>query len=374
MNDVKNNHRVFPIIFLAIIIGVFIYFFVPFNQTLDMKEVDRIFLEDQGYHYYYKQLSENEQKNYRILYYNLKSYDNEVSLENTKVSQVEKIYQAIMNDHPEFYYFKGTFQYKNDNHYLTIMPKYEMSETEVKEYNQKIEDYTQEIIQKAKSKDNKKDQVKVIYEYLIHTIDYQEGKNDQNMLSAIIEKKTVCAGYAKAYQYLLEQLDIESACLTGKTREDDKNTQEGEGHAWVMIHLDDDFYYSDPTWGDVDDDGVGHTCYAYFLMNSNDMLNCYSPDGQYEETKENKINYFKDIDCYMNEYQKDMLSRAVKNALQNNQRVAEIKCTNDSVYRKVKSLLQNTYLGYYVLSENHCYSEKSTYYCKDELKLIELYF
>ena len=148
----------------------------------------------------------------------------------------------------------------------------------------------------------------------------------------------------------------------------------GDGHAWVMIHLSGDYYYCDPTWGDAVHENSEHACLGYFMMSSEDMLKCYQPEVPYEKTQQYQINVFKDEKCYMEKYDESVLSYAVNRGLKNKSRVAEIKCINDNVYQKVKRNLESSYLGYQVLSQNKCWNENATYSYNDELRMIELYY
>ena len=65
----------------------------------------------------------------------------------------------------------------------------------------------------------------------------------QSAYSALVHGKTVCAGYARAYQYLLQQLGIPCYYCTGYA---------GEDHAWNIVKLDGDYYNVDVTWDDTD--------------------------------------------------------------------------------------------------------------------------
>lgn len=198
-------------------------------------------------------------------------------------------------------------------------------------------------------------------------------KNDQNIISSLIDKKSVCAGYARAYQYLLNRAGVQSVYIVGNAFVDELQL-EREAHAWVMIHIDEDFYYSDVTWGDVENEDMRHSCYGYMLMTSDEMLRCYKPDVKYEKTKRGTFNYFKNEELYLKTFNEDKISLAVQKSLKENKRVAEFQCANEIVYNEVKNKMANTYLGYRILSQNGCWNNEATYYCNDQLLIIEIYY
>ena len=83
-----------------------------------------------------------------------------------------------------------------------------------------------------------------VYEKIVDEVDYDESAPDnQNIYSIFVNRQSVCAGYSKATQYLLEQLGVFCTYVTGKTTE-------GGNHAWNLVKCNGDYYYVDTTWGD----------------------------------------------------------------------------------------------------------------------------
>lgn len=355
------------VLFFAALSGG-IHFYLKYKEKNHLETVDEVFQENIEYQYYYEKANEKEQEIYKHLYYTLKTFQKDITLKNTHLKQIEKIYNDVLMDHPELFYVNTSFRYIDKNNDIQIIPQYDYDQKKVKQYNQQIEQSTQEIIQKANKKKTSIEKIKIIYDYLIETVNYQDNDNDQNLISALVDKKSVCAGYAKAYQYLLLKVGIESVYMTGVTLDNH------DMHAWIMIHVNGDYYYSDPTWGDIEEEGIKHHCYGSFLMSSEDMLRCYQPSSDYEKTKTYQLNYYQNIGCYMEEYDRSVLSYAVQLGLKNKTYVAEVKCANEQVYQQLKNQIKNTYLGYYILLENHCYSEEATYSCRDDLRIIEIFF
>lgn len=58
--------------------------------------------------------------------------------------------------------------------------------------------------------------------------------------SALVNRFSVCGGYAYAYQYLLTQVGVESRYFTG--------TVDGKSHAWNLVKLNGTYYHVDVTW------------------------------------------------------------------------------------------------------------------------------
>ena len=68
------------------------------------------------------------------------------------------------------------------------------------------------------------------------------NKLNQSAYSALVNGKTVCAGYSRAFQYIMNKLNITTYYVTGKSQ--------GESHAWNIVKLGNGYYNIDLTWDD----------------------------------------------------------------------------------------------------------------------------
>lgn len=375
MKDYKRSGKNTWIILLGIIIGIAYGIWKSLAPIhVDEKAISKHFHNDIHYLYFYDQLDQKGQQTYQRLLYTFDNVKSEIFIEETDLKKVRNIMTAVFYDHPEIYYVNDQFEYIEEHQGITFIPHYDYKKEEIKDINKKIEEKTKPIIQKALKYKTKNEQARYLYNYMIQNVEYQTNKKtDQNIISAFIEGKSVCAGYARAYQYLLAQVDIDSVYMVGKTISKSANTLNGEGHAWVMVKMDNDYYYCDPTWGDVTNENA-HTCYGYYMMNSEEMLKLYEPEVKYEKTKKDQHYYFAEMGCYLEKYNLNVMSKAVQVGLQNKTRIAEIKCGDEATYKRVKNEIENTYLGYKILKQNGCWSDMATFACIDELRLIELYY
>lgn len=364
-------------VFIVFLIGIIIMIPIAIMAWhlmphIDLDAVEESFQHETSVMYCYEHLDEDKQDTYKRLYYAITEFQEEVPLKEKDIEEVEDIYQAVMSDHPELYYVDGAFEYYENDDLIILSPNFIFQQEELEEYDRQLEETTQDIIERANKQEKTIDKMKILYDYIVESVDYKDQENDQNILSSLIDKQSVCAGYAKGYQYLLEKVGVSSTYMSGKAFED-KDKEDSEGHAWLMISLDGDYYYSDPTWADVVDKDMKHICYGYFMMSNDEMLKKYIPDSSYELTQ-NKDIYYKDNGTYMETYQKSIMSQAILKGKKNKSYVAEIKCANESVYKEAKRKLEKTSLGYDVLNANGCYKKGAMYSCDDQLWLIEFYY
>lgn len=97
--------------------------------------------------------------------------------------------------------------------------------------------------------------------YAHHLIDYNQAYDDsQTAYGSLVLGQTVCAGYSRAANLLLNACQVEAIYVKGWVPGED-----GGSHAWSMVKLDSDgeWFHLDVTWNDMDDEGSWN--YDYFL-------------------------------------------------------------------------------------------------------------
>ena len=202
----------------------------------------------EGHAYDYTQLSEQEQELYRTILAALQECASDVAIDMVEESSFDKVFQCVMNDHPEIFYVDGyTFIKYTKGDKLkgnAFSGSYLYSQEEIEERNVRIEEKTEEILRQMPDGDEY-EKVKYIYEYIIANTEYVQGAEDnQNICSVFLGGRSVCQGYAKAAQYLFEKAGIYSIFVSGKV-------ESGEDHAWNIVRIDGNYYYIDTTWGDA---------------------------------------------------------------------------------------------------------------------------
>ena len=70
----------------------------------------------------------------------------------------------------------------------------------------------------------------------------KDAPENQTLYSGLVNGQTVCAGYARTFQYLMNRLDIPVIYVTG-------TTDTGEAHGWNIVKCGDNYYNVDVTLG-----------------------------------------------------------------------------------------------------------------------------
>ena len=134
---------------------------------------------------------------------------------------MQKAYTAIGEDYGGLFWVEGyvyTRYTKGDELVsLEFAPKYTMAEEERKHIQAQIDRTVEEWLGGISMSDSDYDKVKYVYELLAGNTEYLPGaENSQNIISVFLTRQTVCQGYACAVQYLLGQLGMEGAIVSGR--------------------------------------------------------------------------------------------------------------------------------------------------------------
>ena len=207
---------------------------------------------DEGHQeYYFRQLTEEEQRVYREILTGLRSRDEQFYLTISDDDSIDRTYHAVLKDHPEIFWvhnrekiYKTTYSGKD---YCMFTPGYSYSESETEEIKAAMETSFQEVSSLIPDETSDYEKVRIVYTYVIDNTQYKTGADDQSIAGVFWKKSAVCAGYAGAVQYLLERLGIPCIYVDGSTEEST------EGHAWDIVKIGESYYYVDATNGDQPD-------------------------------------------------------------------------------------------------------------------------
>ncbi|MFM1534101.1 transglutaminase domain-containing protein [Helcococcus ovis] len=102
------------------------------------------------------------------------------------------------------------------------------------------------------------------HDWLVNNVEYVERfGRDQSAYSSIVEGRTVCAGYAKGFKYLMDKLGVSSELRTGYVG--------SEMHLWNLLDIAGKWYNVDVTWDDTLKTQKNNTVVNHFLIRDKDF-------------------------------------------------------------------------------------------------------
>ncbi|MBR2888896.1 MAG: hypothetical protein IKC09_01310 [Oscillospiraceae bacterium] len=238
---------------------------------------------------FYEELSGPEQQAYDLLLEGFRAFTEEIAFNGITINQEQatRVWNAVFGDHPDLLWVdRYSWDYLSGStreHITGVVPVYCMDGPEQQKRMAEVEEETDRLLARVTPDMGDFDVALLMYELLAEEMDYDslaldrqkrrwkelEKRNIQDttpddlrsIYGALVQKKAVCAGYAVAYQHLMQKLGIECIYVRG-------NCTEGGSHAWNIVKLEGEYYHVDVTWGDGSNtDATKHRekmCYNYF--------------------------------------------------------------------------------------------------------------
>lgn len=292
-------------------------------------------------YYAYHHLDAERQKLYLEMFDALTEMRSGVSLSTLDKSELDVVFACVMNDHPELFYVDG-YQYTeytlgNVITGITFSGKYSMTSAEVEQARLGIEQKLAECFGQVPLNEDEYSTVKYLYEWLIDHTEYdRNAANNQNICSVFLQGRSVCQGYAKAMQYMLQAADIQCVLVTGFTN--------GERHGWNLVRVNGEYYYLDPTWGDASyasgsvdsalDGFVPAINYDYFLVTTDEITRTHSLEKVVELPECTAVddNYFVREGLYFDSYDEARLAAVFDSGEVKAAGCVTLKCGSSETY------------------------------------------
>ena len=321
------------------------------EEEVTLTEEEKFLLRDlQVDSYAFHQLSDDEQEIYLEILWTLLNFQENVTLSSMDEEEISRMFQCVLNDHPEIFYVDGyTYtQYTLGDilKRITFTGTYPMDREEIDGRQARIDEYVKQCFSGITTEMDEYEKVKHIYEYLIDHTEYDaSAKDNQNICSVFLDGRSVCQGYAKATQYLLQQAGISTTLILGEV-------SQGEGHAWNAVRIDGQWYYVDTTWVDASYQAVGGEesypqkamptiNYDYLCVTTEQLCKTHTIENVVipPECNSMEANYYVKEGLYFTTLDKEQLTRIFKEGYERGNAYVTLKCASKELYEQMQDML-----------------------------------
>ena len=306
-------------------------------------------LEEGGSRFAYESLGEQEQIWYGEIEQALGEMADTVKLSTEPLEQgmderdIDRVFQCVLIDHPEIFYTTGYTYTKYSRGDRTVgidfAGTYDLTKEEASVRAETIRDTAQQWLDETDAAASEYDKVKAVYETIVFRTDYDLNSSDnQNIASVFLGHSSVCQGYAKATQYLLNHLGVMCTLVQG-------TVDTGESHAWNLVCIDGDYYYVDTTWGDASyrmEDGSAQESlpeinYDYLCVTTEDLLRTHRIESvvPMPECTATDANYYVREGAYFTDYDREQMQEVFDRAWEEGRTDITLKCADEVCYEEI---------------------------------------
>ncbi len=319
-----KKSSVFTVIVLALIAAAIFssHFQAPDPIDWDSFPASEEVLQPTAYRSYYNQLTDYQKAIYTGLLGTIEHAEEKVVFDGVDVNLFKdnafRAAVAIHYDHPEYFWYRGG--YSMDYSYFSspsdgtveLYPMYYRYVT----YGFDAARQKEALLQKVKElaelsrahSTHPYEQALFVHDHLIRSARYDHEALEEfyrtdhapaceqifSAYGCLVEGKTVCSGYAKAFQLVMQELGLECAYVSGKA---------GESHGWNCLWLNGEGYFIDVTWDDPDFER-DEPLYNYMAISSEELARTHDIDMMFDDpvcTAE-EYRYFKYFGYYTEQY------------------------------------------------------------------------
>ncbi len=216
------------------------------SENLDYGNLGSLLVFDPLFYPYFNMLSSTEKNVYRQIYANANDLKSTFTpMEDLNAVQMRNVFAAVCHDHPELFWLDTAYTSKYDKYGICrqLVLSFNSSAGNLTDALARMEQAAGTILLEANRLATDYEKEKYVHDVLCEKATYNASANmNQSAYSALVNGQTVCAGYARAFQYLMIRLGIPTYYCAGSS---------GENHAWNIVKLGNDYYNVDVTWDDA---------------------------------------------------------------------------------------------------------------------------
>lgn len=204
-------------------------------------------------------------------------------------AEVRTTSKALTDDHPEIFWLTGTMGYYSDENMTAIQIYSSFSPEEVSKRVNAMRSVANSFYATVPDGLSAFEREVMVHDFLIDHVEYDKDVDTINLdnnnpdtytaYGALVNKVSVCEGYVRAFQMLINGLGIDCVGVIGESQ--------NQMHIWNSVKLDGDWYYVDPTWDDQEETYARH---LYCNVNESYLSEDHTISPLFTEIEDDEIN------------------------------------------------------------------------------------
>ncbi len=300
--------------------------------------------------FYYNILGTDEEKvAYEEILAGIENEEEKITVHLNDPERVNRIYQMVLMDYPKYFWCTGnseTAGYESEDSSSILTPEYSCYGEERAKKKEELKKAAAELKSRITILGDSYETIKSVFEEIIRWTEYElDSPDNQNIYSVLVNRKSVCAGYAKTTKYLLDMFGIPCIYVVGSVS--------GQGaHAWNIVECQGQYYHVDTTWGEpvfLREEGAetyGSIVYDYLCCSDEELFKTHTESEEYDYpacvSEEN--NYYRLNGMYYETADAEDMRKAMRASIQQKKESVSFKFHDRTQYENAHELLFDSLL------------------------------
>lgn len=277
---------------------------------------------------------------YRRIVSGVENLEETVSVEDLKIppDDMLQVYICYLSDYPQHFWMEDYISYAYPEYAAYVEFEYGFTKAELPAAKKAVQDAASRLLEGLTDSMSAYDRELAIHDRLVEWATYDQTISKPkiyNIYGALVNRLTVCQGYAETFQYLLYQAGIPCLLIRGEGK--------GESHAWNMVEIDGVYAYVDVTWDDFlfDDMDPKPISYANFNITTEQLLRKHTIDElnyKLPDCRSDSLNYYVRSGMALDSYSIEGVAALLKKGVQAGQKTTGIWIAGDpdGLFEKVQ--------------------------------------
>ena len=233
---------------------------------------------------YFGMLDDAEKDAYSLVYEELskgnKKFECRIGINS---EQLTRVVDAVLDDHPELFWIDNnygyTFEPGTGNIRELTFTFFDFADTPEKlaSAQTQFNSATLTVVTQALDLGTAVERELFIHDYICQNTVYDAtGPYNQSAYSVLVLHKSVCAGYTRAFQHLMQKMGLTCYYVPGRTDgldiQGDPDSPEDGSHSWNIVFIGGDYYNVDCLWDDTASETYGQSIYPFFNIPDESLL------------------------------------------------------------------------------------------------------
>lgn len=304
--------------------------------------------------FYYRRLSNTEKHAYNEIITRIYEMPEAVEIPDIDAEQLDRIFSALLYDNPDLFFLGRRCTLSAEMMKTFCSFEYTMTKDEYLIEKEKLEKAVQKVISSLSDPEDEWQTELEIHDYIIDSCKYtlREPKLAfSSSYAVLVNGQAACEGYSKAAKLLFDAVGIESAVVSGISKNFDG---EDGAHMWNAVKIGGEYYYLDCTWDDpINKDKKDNKFYSYFNVNEEMISQTHSEFSYDFGCTATEANYFIRTGRFFDEYSRSYekrLTQIIADDISSGNWVIQIRFGSAEAYNKACSDLLDNERIYSVLS------------------------